>query len=202
MSELEGLWLRTLQTIVDKAAHEIKDSLNGVSLNIEVVRARSEKEGPAAALSQFAAAASDQFETLSERAEALLFLARPQRRGTQTDVALALRHLAALLVPAAKADGGKLEVSGWETGAPTSAPTEGVRLALAAGLLALMEMGGSGSCSLESGPEPVVRFSHESAETCSLDSAIAASLAEENIVIQGGDGATQSGVLLMVFPGS
>ena len=80
MSELEGLWLRTLQTIVDKAAHEIKDSLNGVSLNIEVVRSRSEKEGPAAALSQFAAAASDQFETLSERAEALLFLARPQRR--------------------------------------------------------------------------------------------------------------------------
>ena len=93
-------------------------------------------------------------------------------------------------------------MSGWEMPTPTTATSEAVRLALSAGLLTLLEMGGSGSCSLKFGPEPVVRFSHESAEACSLDSAIVASLAEENIVIQRGDGATQSGVLLMVFPGS
>jgi hypothetical protein len=202
VSELERLWLRTLQKVVDLAAHEIKDSLNGVSLNVEVVRSRSQKDGSAAALSQFASAASNQLETLTERTEALLFLARPPRRGSQPDVALVLRHLAALLVPAAKADGGKLAVSGCETPAPTSATSEAVRLALTAGLLTLMEMGGSGSCSLKIGPETVVRFSHESAEACSLDSATTASLAEENIVIQREDGATQSGVLLMVFPGS
>jgi signal transduction histidine kinase len=206
MDELKVLWLQTLQTVVDKAAHEIKDSLNGVSLNLEVVRSRAQKEGSATAtataLARFAEAASSQLETLTQRTEAMLFLARPASSGTGSDVALALRHLAALLVPAAKADGGKLEVSGWDRPAPTTAPTEAVRLGLASGLLELLEMGGIGTCSLEAGSDAVVRFSHESARTCSLDSAIAASLADERVVIQRGDRGGQSGDLLMVFPGS
>ena len=202
MDELKVLWLQTLQTVIDKAAHEIKDSLNGVSLNLEVVRSRSERDGAAAGLAQFAASAASQLENLTERTEALLFLARPAREGSQPDVALTLRHLATLLVPAAKADGVRLEVSGWERPAPTTAPSSGVRLALASGLLALMERGGSGRCSLDSTRDAVVRFSHESAETCSLDSATAASLAEQNIVIQRGDRVERSGDLLMIFPGS
>lgn len=202
MTDLEALWLQHLQRVVDLAAHEIKDSLNGVSLNLEVVRSRSEREGAASGLAQFAAAASSQLETLTDRTEALLFLARPRRKGSQADVALTLRHLATLLVPAAKADGGTLVVSGWDSPAPTSASSEGVRSGLAAGLLALMEKGGTGTCSLETTSETVVRFSHEFAETCSLDSAIAASLAEENIVIQKADRAETSGDLLMIFPGS
>ena len=202
MTDLELHWLRTLQRAVDKAAHEIKDSLNGVTLNLEVVRSRSQKEGSATALAPFADAASSQLETLSERTEALLFLARPPRRGSQSDVAMTLRHLASLLVPAARADGGKLDVSGWENPAPTTAPAEAVRLALAAGLLGLMEKGGTGSCSLDVGQDAVVRFSHESADACSLESAIAASLADENIVIQRGDRGRKTADLLMIFPGS
>ena len=70
MSDLEVLWLRTLQTVVDRAAHEIKDALNGVSLNIEVVRSRSRRADVAAAdLAEFATAAGSQFETLVERTE-------------------------------------------------------------------------------------------------------------------------------------
>jgi signal transduction histidine kinase len=203
MSDLvERLWLRTLQKVVDLAAHEIKDSLNGVALNLEVVRSRSQKEGGSTALAPFAEAASSQLETLSERTEALLFLARPRRKGSQSDVAQTLRHLATLLVPAAKADGGRLEVSGWEQPAPTAAGAEAIRLALAAGLLGLIEMGGTGRCSLDNSTGAVVRFSHESADACSLDSAIAASLADENIVIQRVDRGGKSRDLLMVFPGS
>ena len=202
VSELERLWLKTLQKVVDLAAHEIRDSLNGVSVNLEVVRSRSQKEGTSGGLAQFATAAATQLETLTDRTEALLFLARPARKGSQSDVALVLRQLAALLVPAAAADGGNLEVSGWETSAPTSVPPEGVRLAVASGLLALLEKGGSAGCSLETGTDAVVRFSHESAAPCSLDSAVAASLAEQNIVIQRGDPAGKSGDLLMIFPGS
>jgi hypothetical protein len=202
MSDLERQWLRTLQRVVDLAAHEIKDSLNGVTLNLEVVRSRAQKEGASAALAPFAEAASSQLETLSERAEALLFLARPRRKGSQSDVAQTLRHLAVLLVPAAKADGARLEVVGWDKPAPTAAGPEAIRLALAAGLIGLMEMGGNGRCSLDSSPDAVVRFSHESADTCSLDSAIAAALADENIVVQRGDRGGKSSDLLMVFPGS
>jgi hypothetical protein len=202
MDEIKVLWLQALQTVVDRAAHEIKDSLNGVALNLEVVRSRSQKEGSATALSQFATAASSQLETLTERTESLLFLARPPRRGGQADVALTLRHLAALVVPTAKADGGKLAVSGSDKPTPTTATAEAVRLALATGLLALLEKGGSATCALEAAPDAVVRFSHESADTCTLDSAIAASLADENIVIQRGDRGEKSGDLLMIFPGS
>ena len=200
MSDLEVLWLRTLQRVVDKAAHELKDSLNGVSLNVEVVRARSRKEGAAPSqLADFAAAAASQLETLSERTEALLFLARPHRKSEAVDVAQTLRHLATLMVPAARADGARLMVSGWERPAPTAATAEAVRLGIGAGLLRLAERGGS--CRLETTSATVVRFSHESAETCNLDSAIAASLAEQNIVIQGADRGGTAGDLLMVFPG-
>lgn len=202
MSELERLWLVALQRVVDKAAHEIKDSLNGVTLNLEVVRSRSQKEGSGSALAPFAEAASSQLETLSERTEALLFLARPPKPRDESDVARTLRHLAALLVPAARADGGRLDVSGWEQSARTSADQAIVRLGLASGLLGLMEQGGTGKCSLHTVPDTVVRFSHESADACSLDSATAAVLAEHNIVIQREDRAGRSGDLLMVFPGS
>ena len=83
---------------------------------------------------------------------------------------------------------------------PTTASAKAVRLGLAAGLLQLAEKGGS--CRPEATSATVVRFSHESAETCSLDPAIAASLAEQNIVIQRADRGGNAGDLLMVFPGS
>lgn len=201
MSDVRVLWLRTLQAVVDRAAHEIKDSLNGVSLNLEVVSSRSRRQGVAAAdLSEFARAAGSQLETLIERTEALVFLARPHKQGSEVDVALTLRHLAALLVPAAHADGVGMSVSGWDRQMPTAASAEAVRLGIGAGLLLLAEKGGS--CRPEATSVTVVRFSHESAETCSLDAVIAASLSEQNILIQRADRGSDASDLLMVFPGT
>jgi signal transduction histidine kinase len=193
---LDSVWLATLQQVVDRAAHEIKDSLNGVSLNVEVIRSRSEKRGlEASELSTFAQSASAQLEQLCERTESLLFLSRPSCSGP-TDVALALKHLATLLVPATKADGGTLTVDGWERAALSSAPAQAVRLALGAGLLAVIGQRGAGRCSLDAAPNPVVRFSHESAVSFSLDPVIAGAIAEHKIEVRRSDG-----VLLIVFPG-
>src|SRR5213075_1153796 len=108
---IDQLWLKTLEEVVNRAAHEVKDSLNGVSLNVEVVRSRAERPGAEDGLTAFATAASEQLELLTNRAEAVLFLARPAR--DPADVALVLRHLAALLIPAAKADGKRLVVDGY-----------------------------------------------------------------------------------------
>lgn len=193
-----ALWLAALQEIVDRAAHEVKDSLNGVSLNLEVIRSRSTREGVASKdLTGFAEAASGQFETLTGRVEALLALARPPRvNATGADVAVILKQLATLLVPAAKADGRVLQVEGYERGIPTTAAVLPVRLALAAGLLALVKGEKGGRCLLDGGSEPVVRFSHESAATCSLDSAVADALAGCNIKHRRSDHD-----LLIVFPG-
>lgn len=202
MTDLDRLWLATLHEVVGRAAHEVKDALNGVSLNLEVIRSRSERPGvDSQSLSSFATSAAEQLELLSARTESLLFLTRPHRAAAgPADVAVTLKHMATLLVPATKADGGSLEVEGYQRLAPTAAPAQAVRLALAAGLLALTKEGGSSRCRMESGSETsetVVRFSHESASTCSLDPAVALAIATHQIRTErsGND-------LAIVFPGS
>lgn len=176
--DIDGLWLQTLEEIVSRAAHEVKDSLNGVSLNVEVLRSRSARAS-STGLDAFATSASEQLELLTVRVEALLFLARPPR--DPADVAVALKHLAALLIPAAKADGKRLIVDGYGRSVPTTAGAQATRLALASGLLSLLQKGDSGRCQLEQHEDAVVRFSHESAGTCSLDPAIGAVIAEHHI---------------------
>jgi len=178
---LDTLWLRTLEEVVNRAAHEVKDSLNGVSLNVEVVRSRAGRPGAAEGLVAFATSAAEQLELLSNRAEAVLFLARPPR--DPADVSVALRHLAALLTPAAKADGKRLVVDGYGISAPTSAQAQPTRLALAAGLLGLIREGSPARCDLTSEGETVVRFSHESAATCSLEPAVAAAVKQHKIQV-------------------
>ena len=196
MTDLDALWLGNLQQVVDRAAHELKDALNGVSLNVEVVRSRSgNAELPAAAVGAFAAAAGEQIETLGKRLESLLFLTRPARE--PTDVALTLRHLAVLRVPAARADGGELTVEGVEHHVPTTARGTAVRLALSAGLLAVSPKGTRGRCVLDGGSGAVVRFSHESAGACDLDPAIIAALAGQAIRIE-----RSPADLAVVFPGN
>jgi hypothetical protein len=92
-----------------------------------------------------------------------------------------LKHLAALMVPAAKADGGSLSIEGDWRSAPTAAPAQATRLALASALLAFTKQGGSSRCTLESSAEPVVRFSHESADTRNMDPAVVSAVSEQGI---------------------
>jgi len=193
--EVDRLWLDALQDVMGRAAHEVKDSLNGVSLNLEVIRSRTARSGADnQTLAVFSTAALEQLELLSLRTEAVLFLTRQGRE--PADIALTLRHLASLLIPAAKADGNRLSVEGYQTSAPTAAPVSATRLALAAGLLALTNERGAGRCTLEAGAETVVRFSHESASPLGLESSIASAIAEHSIRND------RSGAdLILVFPG-
>jgi len=192
--DLDRLWLEALQEVVNRAAHELKDSLNGVSLNLEVVRSRaSSRVIDMESLAAFSTSAAEQLELLSLRAEAVLFLARPAR--DTADVAVTLRHLAALLVPATRAEGGRLTVQCQQVSAPTTASARATRLALAATLLRFTDNGGSARCTLEVAAETVVRFSHESAGSVEPDAEVAAALAEQCIRME------KSGAeLLMVFP--
>lgn len=183
VTDLDQLWLRTLEELGDLAAHEIKDTLNGVSLSLEVVRSRS---GNASSVSDFAATAAGQLELVTARVDAMLVLAR--RPKEPADISATLRRLASVLVPAAKAEGGTLNIEGIEGSTLTSAPGQASRLALTASLLALIRMGGEGSCRLEGGSRTavseggaVVHFSHESAETCSLDPDVVSAIEQHEI---------------------
>jgi hypothetical protein len=178
--DLEPLWLRALEHVIGRAAHDLKDALNGVHVNLAAIRSRSQREGAKPRdLAAMATAASDQLETLTDRTESILFLTRtPRSPNEPVDVSETLRHLGRLMIPTFR-DGSFLEVEGTETPAPTAASYTAVRLALASGLLALADRRGTGRCALQTGSETVVRFSHESGSN--LDAAVASALAEHQI---------------------
>jgi signal transduction histidine kinase len=197
VTDADALWAEAYKDLIRLAAHEIKGALNGIALNLEVLRSRIDAaKTDKQSLAPFAEAAYQEFETLSARTEAHLFLARPHRGTEPADVAVTLKHMATMLVPAARSDGVVLEVGGYDVSVPTSAPASAVRVGLATGLLTLIKEGG-GRCRLEPGAGAVVRFSHQSATACSLGPVVTSTIAAEGIRVQEDDGE-----LTLVFPQS
>ncbi len=135
-SVTEGLWLDTLHGICGRAAHELRGAMNGVAVNLEVVRSRSAKpEAPASAVRTFAEAATVQFEAVIEMTEALLALTRPPK--SAIDVGMTARQVVSLLSPPVKAEGRELSIDGSLEGlGTTAAEASAARLAIGACLLA------------------------------------------------------------------
>jgi signal transduction histidine kinase len=65
---------QAVREIIRRAGHEIRNALNGIAVNVEVVRSRSAREGPAGELKSFADRASAQVEEASALADGLLAL--------------------------------------------------------------------------------------------------------------------------------
>jgi signal transduction histidine kinase len=135
--EVERRWLVVLQQLAGRVAHELRNALNGVAVNLEVVRSRAGREGLAAsALGSFAGSASDQLEQVISMTDALLALARagqePAAIGRTTD------QVAALVRPVLAANGGALElvVEGERT---TRVPSSAARLFVAVTLQAAID---------------------------------------------------------------
>ena len=93
IEDAAALWLALLQRSLSRASHDVRDALNGVSVNLEVIRSRAARPGLAAAgVAPFAEAAGQQLERLTTLLEALLALGRSERGAT--DVSFALRQMA------------------------------------------------------------------------------------------------------------
>lgn len=134
--DLASLWLLTLQRAVGRASHDVKDALNGVSVNLEVIRSRSARpEVPAAAVAKFGEAAAQQLERLTTLMDAVLALTRADR--SPADVALTLRRV--VVVCGASASSADAVVSFVDDAGAGAAHTrvhgDVVRLALMAPLL-------------------------------------------------------------------
>jgi hypothetical protein len=197
VTELDQLWQEVHREFAGYARHEFRGAMNGVEVNMEVIRSRmAAGKTDHSQLAPFLEAANGQLQEVQGRAESLHFFMRVQLgQMPEADVALTLKHLATVLVPAAKGEGTTLDVTGYDTSAPTSAPAKAVALALASGLMALIKEGGSGACQLKGGVEPVVRFSHQSATACSLGPGITKAIARDGIRAQ-----ESEGVLTLAFP--
>jgi hypothetical protein len=134
-SSVDALWLDTLQKLSAQVAHDLKGALNSVSVNLEVVRSRSQKESlPGADVHRFAVNASDQMHVVIRATTALLSLARGTRG--PAEVSMVTRQIANLLDDMSSAAGGKIrvEVEGGMA-AETAAPVSAVRLVVAECLL-------------------------------------------------------------------
>ena len=137
-----GAWLGTLQRIAGRASHEVKNALNGVAVNLEVVRSRTARAGQTTdTVARFAESAAEQFERVSAQAEALLALMRPPRE--PNDVAQVVRSLHALLggIMLPGAGGEAVRVEGASSGALVQANGDAVRVLLGEAMLAAIEHG-------------------------------------------------------------
>src|SRR5206468_4310979 len=129
------LWLAALQRALGRASHDVKDALNGVSVNLEVIRSRAGRpDAPASAVAPFAEAAAQQLDRLTTLLEAVLALGRSERE--PADVGITLRRVAALCgASSAAADSAVTVHDTSVTDARTRVRGDAVRLAIAAPLL-------------------------------------------------------------------
>lgn len=129
------LWLAALQRALARAAHDVKDALNGISVNLEVVRTRAARpDAPASAVAPYADAAAQQLERLTGLLDAVLALGRSER--APADVGITLRRIAALCSASNASSDARVTVREAFVGdARTSVAVDAVRLALTAPLL-------------------------------------------------------------------
>ncbi len=134
--DVGALWLRTLQRAVGRASHDVKDALNGVSVNLEVIRSRAARpDTPATAVAQFGEAAGHQLERLTTLIEAVLALARSERE--PADVAVTLRRVGTLCGASASSSDAaiRIDVDSALESSLTRISGDVVRLAITAPLL-------------------------------------------------------------------
>lgn len=196
------LWLAMVQRLMGRAAHDVKDSLNGVAVNLEVVRSRAAREGaPASLVAPYAAAAGQQLERLTSLLDALLAVARPER--DPVNVSVALRRVATLCAASTSADDAKVIVEEEQSDdATTSLPGEVVRLALSAPLLQAVQGDGRPAspvrCTMQVAPTEVLVTMTADGRRVTMPVEVA------DVVRSGGvrwtDGERDTGALSLVFP--
>jgi signal transduction histidine kinase len=140
----EAVWAEAFQALANHVAHDLRNALNGVAVNLEVVRTRSSRGAAAAAIAPFAATAASQFEAVTAGAEALLAFARPEPAPPDVAAIIArLSHLTAL-----KSES-RVQVNDSSEGqARTSAPAAVVRAVVARSVLNALAEDDTISCEI------------------------------------------------------
>lgn len=185
---VDELWLDVLQLVSARTAHELKGALNGVAVNLEVVRSRSTRSDAAStAVAPFVASAADQLDAVVDMTEALLKLARPARE--PVDVVETLACLASLIAPSARAEGGSLRIETPTreiTGGTVRAGGNVARLVIGSALLAGLSRKGDIRCRVDVGDETIVGIECVDAEgPLELPIDVMAAAAAADIRVQG-----------------
>jgi signal transduction histidine kinase len=187
VSSIEARWLDALQRLAARSAHELRGALNGVSVNVEVIRSRAAKAtASAGAVAPFADAASAQLDDVIELTEALLGLARPTRE--PIEIATETKRIVTLLSAAARADSRRLSIDDVVTLnglGTTSAPGSALRWVVCECLIAAVEASAKTRCvPVNDAASPAIRIELSHGETASLPSDLVTLAAESGIDVQ------------------
>jgi len=187
---VERLWLDRLYAIGRPVAHEFRNALNGVAVNLEVVRSRAHGDAPAASVARFADTAADQLESLTGLTDALLALVRPVAE--PADVADVTARLATLLGAVARPDGGAVILTVVPDGARvrTTVSGEALRGLVAGLLLDAFDRTARLTCELDGRAAPTLRLCREGGPPLPEISADVRALAEQwGVRLDGGQAA-------------
>jgi len=177
------LWGETLQTLANVVAHDLRNALNSVAVNLEVVRGRSARGAEASAIAPFAATAAASFETAAAAAEALLSFARPEPG--RVDVAAVLLRLARLL---AVGGDSRIDITDRSDGrATTSAVADITRAAVARSVLAAVGTGERVACEIAVDDGIFLRVTGATRVPPLPDSELIAAALEQGIRIASGE---------------
>ncbi len=172
-------------------AHDLRNALNAVAVNLEVVRGRSARGGEAATIAPFAANAATQFEAAAAAAEALLGFTRPE--SGPADVAAIVGRLGRLLAVRGSA---VLEVTGaGARGALTAASADVVRATVARSVLTALGAGGPAACEITAADRILLRVTGGDASVPSLDPELTAVAAAHDVQI-----VTRRSLIELTFP--
>ena len=177
------LWGETLQALANTVAHDLRNALNAVAVNLEVVRGRSARGAEASAIAPFAATAAANFETAAAAAEALLSFARPEPG--RVDIAAVVVKLARLL-----AVGGESRIALTDRSdgrAMTSAAPDVARAAVARSVLAAVGKGERAECEIAVDDGIFLRVTGASSVPPLPDSELIAAALEQGIRIASGE---------------
>ena len=132
-----ALWVEAFRAVANLVAHDFRNSLNAVAVNLEVVRSRSARGAESSAIAPFAATAATHFEVAAASAEALMAFARPEP--VPVDVSAVTVRLSRVLAVGAQST---LQVLDRTAGrAKTAADGDIVRAAVARSVLAALIAG-------------------------------------------------------------
>ena len=184
---IDARWLEALHRLASRSAHELKGALNGVSVNLEVIRSRTEKAGVmASAVNTFAAGAANQLDGVIALSEALLGLTRPAREPVELGVEV--QRIIILLGAAARADGRQLAIDdppAFNGLGVTSAAGSAVRLAICESMLAAVDASAEVHCTaFAERASATIRVEAGEGNTLVIDEGLVVAVKEAGIHIQ------------------
>lgn len=192
--EADTAWLEELGRLAALTSHEVNNLLNGVAVNLEVVRSRSARAMESASVVSFAETAAAQLEALTPVVRALVALARPVPGAVSVSAELA--NVAAVVRSWVTPRGGSVSVGAPASEAATCVSGATARLLLASAVRGAAEPGGHLLCSVGTeSHESVVRMARPGLRGVELPHDVVRAAAEAGIRIEyAGD------TLLLRFP--